>query len=203
MEPPTFDEFSFRVGVLAAVLGLFALVDWVIHGRRAKRWREYVFLLGCAELGAVFGAGIDQITARLSPEYFIMGKHIEPGEGYWTSVMRLGVQAGFFAGAVVGGLLLIANSVAPIRQPLRLIVLARFLLLPIGLAIAGACLGGLILALCQPPSLIDNEFTRYLDANAITRFCIVWGTHLGLYYGGAAGTAAAFVGVLLRRNADG
>ncbi len=203
MGPPTFNEFIFRVGVLAAVLGLFAVVDWVVYGKRAKRWREYVFLLGCAELGAAFGVGVDQITARLSPEYFIMGKHIEPGEGYWTSVMQLGVQAGFFAGAVVGGLLLIANSVAPRCQSLRLIVLARFLLLPFTLATAGACLGGLTLALCGPPPFIDDEFTRYLDANAITRFSIVWSTHLGLYYGGAAGTAAAFVGVLLRRKADG
>lgn len=200
MEPPTFDEFSLRVGVLAAVLGLFALADWAVHGRRAKRWREYVFLLGCAELGAAFGVGVDQITARLSPEYFIIGKHIEPGEGYWTSVMQLGVQAGFFAGAVVGGLLLIANSVAPSRQPLRLIVLARFLLVPIGLAIAGACQGGLVLALCPPPSFMVDKFRSQLEATALFRLCIVWGIHLGLYIGGVAGTVFAVACVVIKRS---
>ena len=181
-------------------MGFFALADRLVHGRHAKRWREYVFLLACAELGAVFGVVIDQITARLSPEYFVFGKHVEPGEHFWSRVIQLGVQAGFFAGAVVGGLLLVANSVSPRRQPLRLIVLARFLLLPIALAIAGACLCGLILAISPPPSFIANEFSCQLDDTALFRLYIVWGMHLGLYVGGVAGTVFAAACVVIKRR---
>jgi hypothetical protein len=185
-------EFALRILVLILLLGIVAGVEWYLGRSRATRWREYAFLGGCALFGGLFGVAVDQVTARIAPEYFWIGKGIDAGEDFWPDVLALGFQAGFIAGAFIGGLLLVANSISNAQAPLRFAKLARFIGLPLAAGLLAALVGALLIPRWDPMNLRD-QLTRTLDEGELNRFLIVWGIHLGLYVGGLAGAGAAAV----------
>ena len=53
-------------------------MDLVNKGRNATRWREYGFLALCVAVAIVYGIVNDQITSRISWEYFYYGKDLAP-----------------------------------------------------------------------------------------------------------------------------
>lgn len=191
--------FWARLGVLLLLMIVGAAVDVRVRGRDATRPREYAFLLAAGAIGAVFALCVDQVTSRLSPEYFVIGKGLDEGPTFTRAVIELGLQAGLVAGLVLGGVLLLANQGKPGRPALPL---SRVLLRagwPLGGALLVAPIGALA-GVALFPSGMRGELARLLDAEPLERFMRVWGVHLGLYVGAIAGVIMAVVDVRRRRH---
>jgi hypothetical protein len=191
--------FAWRLAILVLALSLAATIEWYFRRSRATRWREYLLLLGCGFMGACFGMSVDLVTANVSPEYFWLGKGIDSGETFWPDVLQLGFQAGFIAGAISGGVLLVANSAYAGFASLTLTQLVRYLPWMMLVAIAGAGLGALVLPGWDLMRLRE-QLTRTLSDEEMKRFMIVWSVHLGLYAGGAAAVTGAAFNVWRRRS---
>lgn len=191
--------FGPRLVALLVVMALGAGADLAARGRAARRPREYAFLLAAGALGAAFALLCDQVTSRLSPEYFVIGKGLDPGPGFARAVVTLSLQAGFVAGVVLGGVLLLSDQPRPDRPTLPL----PRLLLRAGWPLLGALLlapvGALVLPPLDPLGL-RRELGPHLPAGALEGLLRVWGGHAGLYAGGLAGTIAGALEVRRRRR---
>lgn len=191
MKYPSFGEFLVRVAVLLAVLATLAFFDWLRHRQSATRWREYVSLMACGFAGGIFGICVDAFTATASPEYFWLGKNVPDDDRFWPRVFALGFQAGFFAGAIIGGLLLLANSANRQLPSLPMTRLFRYVPWIVVAAVSGATAAGLWLPNWDPLKL-QEQLSRTLTTDELRRFMSVWAIHLGLYCGGGTGTVFSF-----------
>jgi hypothetical protein len=181
--------FALRLVLLVLVLGVLAAWDRWRHGDQANRWREYGFLLGCGLLGGGFAVLNDLLTATLSPDYFVVAKAIEAGSGFLWRVSRLAFHAGFLAGAVVGGGLLLVNQPRPDRPVLAWRSLLGWGLRVLALAVLLAPLGALVSWGLDPLGL--DQQLAFVEAERLPALRAVWGTHAGLYTGGALGLVGA------------
>ena len=181
--------YSARILVLLGVLGLVAGIDLRRNRDRAQKWREYLFLLFAAAVGGLFGVGTDSVTVRISPEYFEIGKEIPAGDGFLGRVLALGFQAGFFAGAVIGMALLIANNPRPGRPPLPYARLRRLVPIPLMAALLTAAPASLLFA--RDPFGLAGALTGFVSPDRVPAFLTVWGAHTGLYLGAMIGTLVA------------
>lgn len=155
-------SFEARLGLLVLLFAVISLAEVALRGRAASRWREYLFVLACGTVGAVFGLANDLLTSRISPEYFILGKGVPEGAGFLEGVIRVGFEAGFSGGAIAGCVLLYANrtGLPPVRH--------------VGWIILLSAAGGLAAwAVGRMASL--------------SPFHTVWGMHVGIYVGLVAG----------------
>ncbi len=175
-----------RLPLLLALMAVVAWIDWRRYAERATKWREYGFLLAVGLLGGMLGAAIDQITATVSPEYFVIGKGIARDEYFRLQVAAFGFQAGLVAGMVIGGVLLIANNPRPDRLCVPMRRLFRFATWSICAALAAAPFGCFVATRWDPLGLA-NDVRDMMSPAAIAQFLAVWGIHLGLYVGGAVG----------------
>jgi len=176
-----------RLGLLLALMVTVAWIDWRRHAAQATKWREYSFLLATGLFGGLLGIAIDQVTATISSDYFVLGKGIPAGDGFRLRVAGLGFQAGLLMGMLVGGVYLMANNPKPDRRSLPLPQLFRFALPPILAAIVLVPVAAM--AVCRwDPLNWTHEFSGLRTPAEITRFLAVWGIHLGLYAGGLFGT---------------
>jgi len=181
--------FIARLLALLVVLGLLAALDaW--RSPEPRRAGEYGFLLACGALAGAFGAGVDVGTVRLSPDYFVLGKGLEAGPSLTWRGPWLGFQAGFPAGLIAGGLLLLVNQPRPQRPPLPYRQLARapgwllgcaLLLIP-----AGAAIGRWL-----DPLDLTTQTRGLLDGPELVAFRTVWGIHAGVYAGALLGLGLA------------
>lgn len=178
-------SFEARLVALLAFLALAAAVDVWRRGRGATRPREYAWLLGVGLLGALFGAAVDQVTSRLSPEYFVHGKGLDPTH-LGREVLALSLQAGFAGGLAVGGVLLVCN-----RAAIPLARLLRSCAWPLGGAVVLAPVGGLLARAFDPLGLASELRGVVDDPARQAWFVTVWGIHCGVYAGGLLGTIAA------------
>lgn len=178
--------FEARFGVLLALLALGAGVDVARRGRAATRPREYATLLAAGLIGAVFALGVDQVTSRLSPEYFVIGKELPAGPGFARAVVVLSLQAGLVAGLVLGGVLLVANQ-RPALPAGRLLGRALW---PMGGALLCAPLGMLVATVLDPLGM-RADLGKFLTPVALEDMVRVWGIHAGLYAGALLGTIVA------------
>ena len=192
--------FEVRLLVLLVLLVLVASVDLALRGREATRWREYLVLLAFGLVGCAVGVGVDQLTSRVSPEYFVYGKGLDGGPGLSGAVVRLSLEAGLTAGLVLGSLLLVANGSPGLAPPTTLLaqsvwpVLLGVTLAPLGAATCGAV----------DPFGLDRFLVGLVDdPDARRRFVLVQGAHTGLYLGALVGTILAMIRVrrLARRSA--
>jgi hypothetical protein len=185
------EGFGTRLLVLGLVLAATALWDRWRYGAEARRAGEYAFLLAVGLIGALVGGLLDQISVRVSPDYFVYGKGLEAGQGLIGRASLLGAQAGFVAGVVAGGVLLLVNQPQPQRPALSGWGALR-IALPwvVGVALAGEALGAFALA---PLDLMDleRELRGLLEPPRIEAFQVVWGMHAGLYAGAALGLVVA------------
>ncbi|MCO5170180.1 MAG: hypothetical protein M9894_27920 [Planctomycetes bacterium] len=193
--------FGARLALLLGLMALGAGLDRWRHGPAARRPGEYAFLLVAGAVGAAFGLACDQVTSRLSPDYFVEGKGLAPGPGFGRAVVVLSLQAGFTAGVVLGAALLLANQPRPGRPALPLARLLRRAAWPLGGALALAPLGALLLGRLDPLDLRGQ--VGFLPPARVDALVRVWGAHAGLYAGALLGLAAAALDVRRARVTEG
>ncbi len=193
--------FWSRLLLLLAVLALLASWDRWRHGGEARRAREYAFLLVCGALGAALGGALDQVSVRVSPEYFVYGKGLDAGSGLAWRAAALGAQAGFVAGLVAGGVLLLTNQPRPERPPLPAAAVLR-VTLPwlLGAALLGEAAGALAAPL--DPLGLHRDLDGLVEPAAQKAFLRVWGMHAGLYLGALTGLVVAAVRLRRRRRSS-
>lgn len=170
---------------------LVAGLEWLIRRDKATRWREYLFFIGVLANGAVFGILVDQVTSRLSLEYFIYAKSLQPDQFEWKLV-ELGAKAGLTAAVFFGGTYLIANSPGKRTKPLPYPKLCSYLGYPILGSILAATLLGLIAYTLVPDDFL-GPYQDILLGEERAPFRTVAGAHYGLYLGGVIGTVIGVV----------
>jgi membrane associated rhomboid family serine protease len=196
----------FGITVLAAL----AIYDLHEKGRNATRWREYAFLAFCVVVAIAYGVVNDQITSRISWEYFYYGKELyyrlgpqtppDPTALSWQAV-RIGTISTWWAGLIIGAVILIANNPSRGPAPLRYSRLAARLPGVIGITVACA----MILAIAGQYYLLNGmspDFANLAQTNLWRphRFMTVYGAHLGGYIGGGIGAVYAFLSVRRERR---
>jgi hypothetical protein len=192
--------FFWRLGAFGALLGIVAWIDWRRHAAQATKWREYSFLLVAGLLGGLLGVAIDQITATISPDYFVLGKGIPAGGHFRLHLVAFGLQAGLPVGMVVGGIYLIASNPRPDRRSLATAQLLRLALFPILGAIVLVPAVTLIVLRWDPLNFV-TELSDLLTPAQIRNFLTVWGIHLGIYAGGLLGAACGVLRIRRLRMA--
>jgi hypothetical protein len=183
-----------RIVVGATVLAALGLWDLKKNGRHATRWREYTFLLACTLAAMVYGVLNDQITSSISWEYFYFGKSLEerlglnvppaPGALHWEAA-KIGMQATWSVGLILGAAMLIANNPRRTRPQLSYLRMLRILPGVFLIAIAFAIVGG-IAGYFGCLNWASPDFAEMWTAQMFRprRFIGVWGVHLGGYVGG-------------------
>jgi hypothetical protein len=186
----TSPSYGWRIGLLAALLAVVALQDLLRHGLPSQRWQNYTCLLLGGAMGALFGAAADfLVSSRISPEYFEIGKGLPAGPGFGGRVALLGLQAGFGPGAICMCVFLYAGRRQTKLPPLPR---RRLLLLP-WMPLAAAIAFGSVIPVCfsgSDPMNFGKFLARFLTADQVRRFLIVWWLHGGLYLGCLIGIVA-------------
>jgi hypothetical protein len=176
-----------RLAILVALMAMIAWIDWRRRGAESTKWREYGFLIAAALLGSLFGMSLDNLTATLSPEFFIYGKGIEAGDGFRGRVTYFGFHAGLLAGAIVGGLFLLANNKRSDRPSVTYRRLFWFAWRPVLLAIAGMPPLAALFCFVDPLRLGERAID-FLTPEQQRWFLVVLGINVGGYLGGSLGT---------------
>jgi len=198
-----------RVGIGATVFAAFAAWDLVRNGRRATRWREYLFLVLAAALAMGYGAINDRIASSISWEYFYFGKGLDEQLGprvppdmaalHWEAC-KVGLKATWSVGLIIGVAFLFANNPRPQRRQLpygQLIQLLLIVFLASALfAVTGAGLGAhgwLAWSSRDLQAIIRDDLfqPRY--------FMTVYGMNLGGYVGGILATLGGIIHIARRR----
>ena len=194
-----------RIGMGVLIFGCLAVLDLRRRGRQATRWREYLFLLTAVCVALLYGVVNDQITSRISWEYFYYGKDLAPILGdhappdqaklSWEAA-KVGLKATWTAGLLVGVAILMANNPMPDRRQLSygkllkrmpMIVLSTFACATLLGAVGWA--GGL--------AALSEDFRDMVHRDLFRpyRFMAVYGIHLGGYVGGLIGMLWAVVSI--------
>lgn len=169
-----------RILVLLLLISLSGGIDWYRHGPKATKPQEYAFVILTGVIGSLFGLFNDLITASISPEYFILGKGLAPGNGLTMRATILGMKAGFSAGAIAGAICLYASSRRCRLPALPYRSLLELLWRPVVLAATTAFIFALFFRQYDPLNF-SGELADVLDSQQIQRFLLVWWMHLGLY----------------------
>jgi hypothetical protein len=177
-----------------------ALVTYDVrkHPENPSRAKEYAFLAYTTMAAILYGVVHDQVTATLSPEYFVLGKGLagDPLTFRWA-VAKLAARASFGMGLLTGASLLVANqSRRSARLGYRDLVLAS--LVPLASAVVFAVAFGAVNAFLELGATTAREF---VDDDRVRPFVVVWAVHAGSYAGALAGVIAAVVRVTVRRRA--
>lgn len=199
-------EVSFvwvRAFVLVAGLAILAgraIHDVAIHGREASRAKEYAFLLLTTFAAVVYGVVHDQITATISPEYFLVWKGLATDPLPWRiAVTLVAVRSSWWAGLLAGVCFLLANN--PSRSGRRRLgygELARLAAVPPAVALVTA-------VACGAANVVDplGAAARVGPLVAQPRlgaFMFVWGVHFGSYVGALVGVAWVMWRIVVRRR---
>jgi hypothetical protein len=167
-------------------------VDFWRHGAGAAKFREYGFIWIAGMLGGMVGFANDCVTSSISPDYFILGKGLEPGNDLRMRAGVYGFKAGLSAGIIGGALCLFSrarNSRFSTEQMRRLL---RALWLPVASAVfLGFALP--MIASGFDPLGLSASLDSLLNADQISRFRKVWWIHTGLYAGLIFGLAAMII----------
>ena len=198
-----------RIGCCATFFLIYALLDLRKNRSKATRWREYLILLLSVFIALCYGAINDQITVRISPEYFLYGKELapvvygHPDHLPWEAT-KVGLKATWTAGLLIGVAILLANNPHPLLPQLSYKLLIRKLPLIILFCISGAILFG-TLGYLGTLAFASDDFREMIRHNEYRpyRFMAVYGIHLGGYIGGLVGTIHAVISIRKdRRRAE-
>ena len=194
-----------RIVAGACVFAALAVIDLCRRGRAATRWREYAFLLWAMLLAMAYGALNDQVTSRISWEYFYYGKELDKVLGprippdaaalHWEA-MKVGIKATWSVGLLMGAALLIANNPSPGGRQLSFSRLTAALGIVLGVTVLTAAIGGW-LGSQGWLDWISADFSQMRRTGVFRpdRFLCTFGIHLGGYFGAAAGTGLAVLAV--------
>jgi hypothetical protein len=200
---------AIRIVLGSIILLSLAIYDLRQRGRAATRWREYMFLLAGVAAAMLYGIINDQITSRISWEYFYYGKGLDTilGPDVPPDISRLhaaaisvGLKATWWVGLIVAAALLWANNPSP-RFP-RLSYRRLLCGLPIVFLVTAIC--GVLGGLAGRLGWLDNASE---DLSGMVRdnlfrprtFLTVYGIHLGGYAGALVGTVIAILWIRLAR----
>ena len=200
--PPTLKWWLFsdaglaaRVVIGVAIFAILASIDLHRHGRSARRWREYLFLLAATAAGVAYGAVNDLITSSISWEYFYYGKGLNESLGPHTppdmrrlhlGAMQIGMKAAGAAALVIGACLLVANNPRPRSPQLSYRKLFPHLARIFAITAATAILLSIVGALGGLTWLsADLQWVATQKDLRPTHFFSAFGAHLGSYAGGA------------------
>lgn len=182
-----------RLTIGITILAFLAIGDLVKNGQQATRWREYAYLILCVAVAIAYGITNDQITARISWEYFYYGKNLAPILGppppyllaVYIQAVRIGASATWWFGLVAGAAMLIANNpqvgLPRLSYPSLCGRLPSLILIVALLAVLGGLAGYFYLL-----TWIDADFPDLIKYHLWRprRFMTVYGIHLGGYLGG-------------------
>jgi hypothetical protein len=199
-----------RLAIGLSIFAFLAIIDLRRNGKKARRWREYAFLAAVVALAMLYGILNDQITSAISWEYFYYGKELASILGPQTppdraamrwQAAKVGMQATWSVGLILGTLLLIANNPSATRPQLsftKLFAFAPAILLFTGLmAIFFGFLGSRgWLNWCSA----DFRMLEQTNLFRPSHFMTAWGAHLGAYIGGSLGGLIAVWRVLVCRK---
>jgi hypothetical protein len=191
--------YPLRLAGLIVFFSVVAVLDWRKNGEKATRWREYLLALLCGLLGAAFGMIWDQGTLTISPDYFELGKGLDPKNGPMRlQALALGFKAGFFAGLVLGMLFLFANNPGRLKTlPYkRLIKRAIHPLLWVG----PCALIGMVVIDYGDPMNRKKALLSILNEAQARAFLKVWGLHIGLYSGALIGLISGCLSIRKERS---
>lgn len=179
--------YEVRLLILLGVFASISLVDRGVHGSRARRWREYLFVVAGGGIGACFGAAVDiLVSSRLAPEYFEWGKGIPGGEGFRGRIAVLGFQAGVAPGMLAAMIYLYVDSRRPERSSMGYWGLWVQLWKPTAVSILLGTVYPLVFGGLDPVGL-RGALGTILSGERMDAVLIVWWIHLGLYTGFVAG----------------
>ncbi len=165
--------------MLISLIAFIVAIDRHRHGAEATKPKEYGFVILTGIVGSLFGLFNDLFTSSISPDYFIFGKGLAPGNGFTMRVAILAVEAGFSAGAIAGAICLYASTrKGALAIPFQKLV--KLLWKPVVLAVATAFTLAFFFRQLDPLNF-SEELAEVLDAQQIRRFLMVWWIHLGLY----------------------
>ncbi len=187
-------SWQLRAAVGGFIFLILALIDLKKRGAQATRWREYSFLFFCVFVALVYGALNDQLTSAISWEYFYYFKGVNLILGPQTppdpiklhiEAAKVGMQATWSAGLLLGAAILIANNPRKNRPQLSYkqlaLLLPKILLITITFAAIFAVLGYL-----DQLTFLNQDFIEMKKENLWRprNFMTTWGIHLGGYLGG-------------------
>src|SRR5271166_198920 len=133
--------FWYRVALLLGLMTVAAAIDFWRRGKEAARYREYGFIWIAGILGGLVGFANDYVTSSISPDYFILGKGLEPGNDLRLRAGAYGLKAGLSAGIIGGAICLVARpknagfSTAQMRRLLQALWMPAIGALLLGLAL--------------------------------------------------------------------
>lgn len=160
---------------------------------RPSRLRSYaLILLGALGFG-VAGALFDQLTVTLSPEYFLLGKHVDAGRDVRASAALVGFGGGLPLGALVLGVHAWLEARGCELRLSRLLGLSALAVLPTSLL-------AVLTMLLLDPFDVRAESAGLLAPGVADRFLVVWGLHIGAYLGPIAMVGRAVGGAQRSRR---
>lgn len=167
----------------------------------SARAKEVAFLLYAMAVAAAYGVAHDQVTATISPEYFLLGKGLaESPEPFRWAVTWLAIRASCGTGLLIGVALLVANN--PRRRgrtgQLPYPTLLKLSLLPVALATVAATVGGLV----NSNALVGRDTAAAIGVapSRLRPFVTMWAIHAGSYAGALLGAVVSVVIVVVRRR---
>ncbi|RYZ57888.1 MAG: hypothetical protein EOP07_08605 [Proteobacteria bacterium] len=171
-----------RILIAISCLILIMLGEKVLKREKAFRWKGYCLWLVMSVFGLIFGFALDLLTIHLSPEYYRIGKCVAV-DNLWLTSLNVGGAAGFLAGALMGGFILMRNKDLVTKSetiPWRILIPTRsiFIMATVGIAIA------YIVPLIVTPS---PSMSALLTPEQIKPFFQVQQIHAGAYLGAAIG----------------
>lgn len=186
-----------RIIAGAIFFAILAIADLTRRGTKATRWREYSFLLLCVAVAMLYGVVNDQVTSRISWEYFYYGKELAPIIGAQTppdtaalslQAARIGAEATWTAGLIIGVAMLLANN--PSKKVPRVSYASMIQRLPVFVLIC--VIFAVLLGIAGHFYLLNwmgEDFGELAATNLWRprRFMTVYGVHLGGYIGGVVG----------------
>jgi len=180
----------------AAIFAALAAVDLLRHGRRATRWKEYVFLLAFTAGTVAYAVANDMVTVTISPEYFLAHEQLPPDtpDLRWVAV-GMGARGAWWVGLIAGVALLMANN--PSRRWPRLPW--RRMYTKIAYPLTASLLASAAAGLPVAAGWFDGPLGVGGQAKLRAFFCVYY-IHVGAYLGGAAGILAAVAAVIVQRR---